>query len=93
MSSCNSTGAFYAIEKQKVFKIVKSSHHFQETLAQLDKSFDFKENLFQVLQELVDQFYDVKSYSSISDAHYRNFCSKSKVPKQQKLPPIEDELL
>ena len=93
VSSCDSTSAFFGIGKQKANKIVKSSYRFQQVLARMGKAFDFDENLFAAIQEMVAEFYSVKSCPSINDARYRKFCTKNKVPEPHKLPPTKDELL
>ena len=59
LSGCDSTSAFYGLGKQKVYKIVKSSDRFKETLAQMGYSFDFDTNLFPLVEEMVAQFYGI----------------------------------
>ena len=93
VSGCDSTSAFFGVGKQKAYKIVKSSDRFQEALAAMGEAFDFDENLFPAIQEMVAEFYGVKSCPSINEARYRKFCTKNKVPEPHKLPPTEDELL
>ena len=56
-------------------------------------AFDFDENLFAAVQEMVAEFYGVKTCPSINEARYRKFCTKNKVPEPHKLPPTKDELL
>ena len=93
VSGCDSTSAFFGVGKQKAYKIVKSSDRFQEVLARMGDTFDFDENLFAAVQEMVAEFYGVKTCPSINDARYRKFCTKNKVPEPHKLPPTKDELL
>jgi hypothetical protein len=59
---CDSTSAFFGVGKQKTFKIVKSSDRFQEALAGMGEAFDFDENLFEAIQEMVAEFYGVKLF-------------------------------
>lgn len=42
---------------------------------------------------MIAECYGVKACDNISDARYRKFCSKAKVPDPQQLPPTKDELL
>ena len=92
VTGCDSTSSFYGIGKQKAYKIVKRSDRFQEILAQMGEDYDFDETLFPTVQEMVSEFYGVKSCPSINDARYRKFCTKNKLPEPQKLPPTEDKL-
>lgn len=93
VSGCDSTSAFFGVGKQKAYKIVKSSNRFQEALARMGDDFDLDENHFPAFQEMVAEFYGVKSCPDINDARYRKFCTKNKVPEPHKLPPTKDELL
>ena len=93
VSGCDSTSAFFGVGKQKAYKIVKSSNRFQEALAEMGEAFDFDNNNFPAFQEMVAEFYGVKSCTSINEARYRKFCTKNKVPEPHKLPPTEDKLL
>lgn len=76
-----------------MYKIVKSSDRFKETLARMGDSFDFDTNLFPLVEEMVAQFYGIKGFASINDARYMKFCTKNKIPEPQRLPPTKDELL
>ena len=92
LTGCDSTSAFFGIGKQKAYKVVKGSIRYQEVLAGMGEAFQFDENVFSIIEEMVAEFYGVKSCPSINDARYRKFCTKNHVPEPQKLPPTKDEL-
>ena len=60
ISGCDANSALYGIGKQKVYKIVKGSERYQETLVQLGESFTFNQELFSSLQEMVSECYGLK---------------------------------
>ena len=90
VSGCDSTSAFFGVGKQKAYKIVKSSDRFQEVLARMGEAFNFDEILFAGIQEMVTEFYGVKSCPSINDMRYKEFC-KNKVREPHKLLRTKDE--
>ena len=83
---------FYGIGKKKIYKLVKGSERYQETLAQLGESFTFDPELFPSLQEMVAECYGLTKTNDIDEARYQKFCSKTNIPEPQQLPPTKDEL-
>ena len=92
VSGCDSTSAFFGIDKHKFYKNVKGSGCSRKH-CRMGNNFEFHTSLFPVIQTMIAQCYGVKECSNINDARYRKFGTKAKVPDPQQLPPTEDELL
>ena len=93
LSGCDYTSAFFGIGKQKMYKVVKKSDQFKDVLARMGGSVHIEMDIFLVIQEMISESYGVKSCKSINNARYNKFCTKTKAPEPQQLPPTEDELL
>ena len=93
LSGCDCTSAFFGIGKQKMYKVVKKYNQFKDVLPRMGGSVHFEMDIFLVIQEMISECYAVKSCKSINDVRYKKFCTKTKAPEPQQLPPTEDELL
>ena len=91
ISGCDADSVLYGIGKQKVYKVVKGSERYQETLVQLGESLTFNQELFSSLQEMVSECYGLTDTKDVNQACYQKFCSKTKIPELQQLPPTKNE--